>query len=56
MEDDVVEVISAEVPIWEIAAPAEVGSRIPGKAEHLYVGEDDVRIAPVLDDVKSRNK
>ena len=54
--DDVVEVISAEVPIWEIAAPAEVGSPIPGKAEHLYIGEDDVRIARVLDDVKSRNK
>lgn len=55
-EDDVVEVISAQVPIWEVAAPAEVGSPIPGKAEHLYVGEDDPRIARVLEDLKNRNR
>ena len=48
-EDDVVEVISAQAPIWEIAAPAEVNSPIPGKSEHLYVGEDDARIAELVE-------
>lgn len=55
-EDDVVEVLSTQVPTWESAAPAEVGSPIPGKAEHLYLGEDDARIARLVDDLKSRNK
>lgn len=55
-EDDVVEILSAEEPLWEAASPAEAGEPLPGKAEHLYVGDDDVGIARLFEDVKRRQQ
>ncbi|WP_145067018.1 hypothetical protein [Engelhardtia mirabilis] len=55
-EDDVVEVLSAEEPVWEVARPAEAGEPLPGKARHLYLGEDDVEIDRLVADVKRRQE
>jgi hypothetical protein len=55
-EDDVIEVVSAQLPIWESAEPAELDSPAPGKARHLYVGEDDAEIEQVYADAKRRNE
>jgi|GEM_PF-2297950 len=55
-EDDVVEVLSAEEPVWEAAVPAPVNSPLPGKAKHLYVGEDDQEIERLVEDVKRRQE
>jgi hypothetical protein len=55
-DDDVVEVISAQSPIWESADPAERGSPSPGKSRHLYVGEDDAEIEQLIADVKGRDQ
>lgn len=55
-EDDVVEVLSAEEPIWEVANPAESGAPLPGKAKHLYLGEDDAEIERLSADLKTRSK
>jgi hypothetical protein len=54
-EDDVVEVLSAEQPSWQALAPALSEERLPGKARHLYRGEDDAAIDRILADLKSRN-
>jgi hypothetical protein len=43
-EDDVIEVLSAGEPQWEQAEPAQAEEPIPGKATHLYVGEDEAEI------------
>ena len=55
-EDDVVEVLSAEEPTWEAAEPAEASAPLPGKARHLYVGQDDAEIERLYTDRKNRSK
>jgi hypothetical protein len=54
--DDVVEVISAQPPIWETVDPAKLGSPASGKSRHLYVGEDDAEIGQLVADLKGRNQ
>ena len=53
-EDDVIEGHSAEEPIGEEATPAEAGEPLPGKARHLYRGEDDEEIDRWVEDMKRR--
>jgi hypothetical protein len=55
-EDDVVEVLSAEEPVWEAADPAEPGEPRPGKARHLFRGEDDEEIDRLVEDVRRRQE
>lgn len=55
-EDDVVEVLSTEEPIWEAVSPAEKGAPLAGKARHLYVDEDGVQIDQLVEDVKRRQE
>jgi hypothetical protein len=55
-EDDVIEVLSADEPIWEVADAAAAGAPIPGKATHLYVGEDDAEIERLTKDIRRRQK
>lgn len=54
--DDVVEVCSHETPVWEAVEPAPLGAPLPGKSEHLYVGEDDMAIERLLEDLRQRNR
>lgn len=53
-EDDVVEVLSAEDPVWEAVDPAEAEASLPGKSTHLYIGQDDAAIERLVEDVKRR--
>lgn len=55
-EDDVVEVLAAVEPIWEAADPAQPDSPLPGKAKHLYIGEDDAEIERLVVDLRDRNR
>lgn len=55
-EDDVVEVLSAEDPKWEPAEPAESVAPLPGKARHLYVGDDDAAIEQLTKDLERRKR
>ena len=54
--DDVIEVLSAEGPVWEEIAGAAPDDPAPGKATQLYVGEDDEAIQRHLADLKIRNR
>lgn len=53
-EDDVVEVLTPDAPVWEIAEPAAEGAPLPGKSRHYYAGEDDDEIQRVKDEIKRR--
>ncbi|MGC4093233.1 MAG: hypothetical protein QM756_42955 [Polyangiaceae bacterium] len=54
-EDDVIEVVSAQLPTWESADPAPLSSPTPGKSRHLYVGEDDAELEQLYANVKRPN-
>ena len=54
-EDDVVEVLASEEPVWEVEEAAEPQASFPGKAEHLYMGEDDVAIKQLIAKQKDPN-
>ena len=55
-EEDVVEVLADEDPTWELADPAAVGAALPGKATHLYLGEDDEAIEQLAEDLERRQR
>jgi hypothetical protein len=54
--DDVVEVLSGDEPIWEVAAAASLDEPMPGKSIELRVGEDDRAIEQLYSDLKSKNR
>ena len=54
--DDVIEVLSDEEPVWEGIAAAAPDEPAPGKSIHLYVGEDDDSIQRLITDLKNRNR
>ena len=54
--DDVVEVLSIDDPVWEQVAGAEPDEPYPGKSEHFFVGEDEEAIQQLVDDLQSKNK
>jgi hypothetical protein len=49
-------VLSAGEPIWEVSEPAGAADPLPGKARHLYLGEDDAEIAELAAELKRRNR
>lgn len=53
-QDDVIEVLSMDQPIWEVAEPATKEAPVPGKAQHLFVGEDDAEIEELVRDLQRR--
>jgi hypothetical protein len=54
--DDVIEVLSAGEPVWEVSEAAGAADPLPGKARHLYLGEDDAEIAELAAELKRRNR
>jgi len=54
--DDVIEVLSGEEPVWEGIAAAAPDDPVPVKSIHLYVGEDDDAIHRLSADLKDRNR
>lgn len=54
-EDDVIEVLSSAWPTWEAIEPAAPESLLPGKSQHLFVGEDDEAIQQLVDDIQAKN-
>jgi len=54
-EDDVIEVLCANEPSWEVAPPAKHDDPLPGKTLHLYAGEDDEEIERQLSDLRKKN-
>lgn len=55
-DDDVVEVLSQSEPIWETAEAPEPEAGPPGKARHLYRGEDDAEIDREFAEIMERQK
>lgn len=54
--DDVVEVLSAEEPVWEALGPAMADEPRGGNATHLDVHEDDAEIERPVEDSKRRQR
>ncbi len=54
-EDDVVEVLSVDEPIWQLLEPAQADDPLPEKVQHLYAGEDDAAIRRMLASLKDSN-
>ncbi len=54
-EDDVIEVLSVEEPMWHALEPARPEEPLPGKAQHLYAGEDDAVIRRMLAGLKDED-
>jgi|SRR5687767_6966439 len=55
-DDDVIEVLSSALPIWEELEGAAPDLPIPGKSHHLFIGEDDEAIKQLVDDIKTKNR
>ena len=55
-EDDVIEILSTEEPSWHPADAGRPEEPRPGKAHHLYRGEDDAEIGRLLDELKGPGK
>jgi hypothetical protein len=55
-DDDVIEILSTDEPIWQQIDGAKPDEALPGKANHLYAGEDNEEIRQLITDVKRRNR
>ncbi len=53
--EDVIEILSSTEPLWRQVAPPAPDEPLPGKIEHLFIGEDDARIAELAKDLKRRH-
>ena len=55
-DDDVVEVLSGEEPLWEPADPGRPNDPVPGKSQHLYLGEDAADTERLRLAIQQRNR
>ena len=53
-DDDVIEVISDEEPVWDSVEPGGLNDPPPGKSKHLYIGKDDAEIARMVAAIKGK--